>query len=370
MIRVVGHAMQEKVVNFNETLVLNTLNYLRDEGKKSNSRFYCKSPSMYNKFVYGNINSDEEDIETLKLANSLKVYVDSFILLGFLKNKNLISDFDNRYGNHVNKTINKIKMFSVDAFANSILAYVLALEGSANSTTLSLKLLNQLKDKNSHRNGDKRFYFHISKTDSSWNYQISSYVALAYMTLAKNDLKFISEVEPIVNWLVSVKTYGEPYNTAIAVEALTEAAKLMSKTEANYVLRLTTSDNEVTFKVNKNNWQDYQYKEISTRSNTVAINATGEGYLSVDVVCEHFNQNPINSEIIGLKITPTGIKDDTDQIGSLKICTRCMQEACEDMIVMEVQLQSGFVYDASLNDFLEHANVKVRELYELFCGHF
>lgn len=335
---------EKEIVRLNETIITNLLDLLKNSDQTNTENDYCKGPSYNTKNV------------TQK--NSNQVYTQSFVLLGFLRNQKLISDFDSRYSKHVKDTIANIKKITIsaDAYSNSVYAYALALEGSANNTAASKKILEKLKKDNSHTNGDKRFYFNDAKNDSGLNYQISSYVALAYMALAKRELELISEVELIINWLANVKTYGEPYNEAMVTEALTEAAKLMSKAEANYKLTLTASDNEMILNVSKSNWRDYQYKEISTKSDRLELNATGQGYLSVDVVCEHYIQNANISGFIDLNVTAINYK--SDEIGTLRICVKCKKE-CSDMIILEVQLQSGFVYDANINDFSKYDSVKV-----------
>lgn len=348
--RVIGSAIQEKIVAPNNSFIQHTLNVLMNQKDiKDSSDYYYKGPSY-----------DDSPIQ----LKSKTAYMDGIILLAFLKNKPIFSDFESRYGTYVNSIIERINALSsvVDAYAHSVYAYALALEGSPENVEECKEILQQLNTKNSQTNGDKRLYFNEGKKLSSLSLQMSSYVALAYITLEKLNLHMMSEVEPIINWISSIKTFGEPWNNAIAIEALTEAAKFMSSTEANYTLTLTASDNEVVFNVNKNNWRNYQYQEISKKSGSLEVNAAGQGYLSVDVVCEQYNQKAKNSELVDLKVTTSGIKDDSDVIGNLLISIRCKQQDCSEMFMLEVQLQSGFMYDASLNDFLGHAYVKVRGL--------
>lgn len=319
--------------------------------QKDYSGTYCKGPSY----------SDS----SLKSKNSKKAYIDSFGLIGFLKNKKWLTNFKNDYGQFINEKIKKIKELSlvIDAYANTIFAYVLALEGSTENVAASKIILQQLKDSNSMKNGDKTFYFYTAdNVASDLKFQMSAYIALTYMTLAEHDSRLISEVEPIINWLAGIKAYGEPYNSAMVTEALTEAAKLMSKTEANYELTLTASDNQVIFDVNKDNWRNYQFKEVSTKSHEIKMNATGEGYLSVDVVCEQYNQRAEISDFINLKVSTSGISRKSDKIGYLNMCVSCKQGKCSDMVLLEVQLQSGFIYDASLNDLTKQKIIKVSEL--------
>lgn len=339
--------MQEGIIDKNVGFIRNLLDEYNNKVRTDYSN-YCKGP--------------EYDLTDPRQKKSKMAYVESIILIGYLKNKAMIPDFQSRYGAYINSIIAKISQASpvLDGYANSIYAYALALEGSYENRVSSKQILENLKSRYSQTNGDKRFYFFNAndKTYSSLSCQMSSYVALAYMELAKHDLKLITEVKPIIDWISSIKSFGEPWNNAVATETLTEAAKLMSKNDANYELRLTASDNEVILNVDKNNIRNYQYKEISTKSGSLEINAVGQGFLSLDVVCEQYNQKANVSDFIDLKVTTSGVIND---IGVLKMCIRCKQGDCKEMVILEVQLQSGFKYDTSINNFVGHPYVKVSD---------
>lgn len=353
--------MQENVISPNETLIMSSLNYLMEKSKDFDNR-YCKEPMQYDNVDLSDPDSPSDTSE-LKLKNSLIVYIQSFILIGFLTNQDFISDYKSRYGEYVANKIQELEELSVDAYASTLLVYVKALEGSPKNIKSANEVLKQLKEINSHQNGDKLFYFYDKKEENSLNYQMSSYVSLTYMALAKRDASLIAEVEPIINWLAGIADFGEPWTESIATEALTKAAKIIAKIPADYTLKLIASDNEVTLNVSNTNWRDYQYVEVSTTSNDIKLNASGRGYLSVDVVCEQYNQNAKNSDFLILNVDSSGFNDESDLIGSLNICVKCGKGGCIDMIILEVDLQSGFVYDANINDHLSNSYVKVSKIY-------
>lgn len=343
MLRAVGYAMQKQIVERNTTLIEKTLNYLK-ENPIEKKIYYCKGPSFYN--ITNEPEIIRDNLEPIKKKNldSQNVYLKCLTLIAFLKNRPLITNYVQLFGEYVTASIKEIENLAVDPYASAILAYVMALEGTPNNTKESLDLLDQLKESNSKTNGDYRFFYYNTKSDYSINLQISAYVALAYLTM-KYDEKVALEIEPLVKWFASRKTFGEPHNKALALEVLTEAAKFMTKLNTKYELTIKSSSQTEVFNIDNNNWHNYVYKEISTNSKEVSILAVGQGYLSVDIVCEHYRNESIYSEFIELNVTTSG-KD--DKIKILKMCVRSNEEINEQ-IILEVQLQSGFVYDTSIN---------------------
>lgn len=248
----------------------------------------------------------------------------------------------------------------IDAYATALYAYTLAWEGSDLSKDKSKNLLEQLTKSNSIKNADSRVYF-INQAgnlaDDNMKQLVSSYVALTYIKLNMTD-----EVEPIIKWL-SKNTkpgpgYREPFYSAVAIEALTEAAKVMTNAESNYRVNIKTEDYEDTWTVDKSNMHEYKFKEISKGGHMLNLTANGQGFMSIDAACEKYRTTAKSSDILDLTVTATGVSS-WNNVGSLEICIKCTQGNCSDMVILEVQLQSGFIYVESLNHFFGHRNVKV-----------
>lgn len=344
---VIGRAMHEGVVEKNVTFIKNNLDYLT-RGDAVHDHYYCKGPS-YN-----------DDIPVEK--KSKKVHEKSYILLAFLKNKAFIPNFESLYSSFVTRELKTISILAtfVDAHANAMYAYALAWKGTVESIDKSKELLGQITNTNSKLNGDERYYF-VNKTGSMASNDIkilvTSYVALTYIKL-----NMAKEVEPIISWLSKNTrpgtSYSEPYYSAVAIEALTEAAKVLTNAESNYTLEINTEDSTNTWQVDKSNMHEYKYKEISRGGHVLNLTASGHGFMSVDAACEKYRTTAKSSDILDLTVTTEGVSQ-SNKIGSLDICIKCTSENCSDMVILEVQLQSGFIYVESLNEFFTVPHVKV-----------
>lgn len=344
---VIGRAMHEGIVAVNYTFIKNSLDFLQNGTASGFS--YCKGPNY------------DMTIPREKIASN--VHQKSIILLAFLKSKSFIPDFNKLYSQFVGRQLTHITalVMLADPYASALAAYTLSWEGSFDSISKSKELLDQLKKENSHEEGEKRYFFINGTKYEKFNKLMSSYVALTYIKLNMTE-----EAKPIINWLslsanVSISNL-EPHHSAVLIEALTEAAKVLTKTKSNYTLAIETEDFASLWTVNKSNMHDYKYREISRGGHFLKLTANGEGYLSVDAFCEKYRKEAKSSNILDLEVKTKNVSAGINDIGSLEICIKCTLGECSDMVILEVQLQSGFVYVEILNEFHKVEHVKVRIL--------
>lgn len=340
--------MRESIFAPDRDFITKNLNFLM---RNKNVEDYCKGPS------YDTTN----EIENISKAAHEK----SFILLAFLKNKDLINNFDSQYGSFVNKNLGIIAELSskADSYSKAIVAYTLAFEGSEGNKKLAEKLLEQTTEHWSYTNGDKRHYFlkrgqNIGKNIDGYIINIDLIIS-AYMALAYMKLDMYKEATPIINWLSANtspgSSYEEPYDSAMAMEAITEAAKKMSKVQASYTLQINTNNHDLNWKIDSKNWRDYNYKEISKGEHDIKFSAQGHGYIAIDTGCEIYRNESKFSDFMKLSVS---ISDDQRTINT---CVNCTGTDCKEMIILNVQLQSGFVYVESDNNFINDPHVKVRK---------
>lgn len=306
---------------------------------------YCKGPSYYLNDAIQNI--------------SKAAHERSFILLAFLKNKDLIDNFDSQYGSFVNTNLGIIATLSstADSYSKAIIAYTLTLEGSIDYKLKAKNLLEQTTEHSSYTNGDKRHYFLKRGQNIEMDFNNIDIIISAYMALAYMKLDMYKEATPIINWLSANTSPGsnylEPYDSAMAMEAITEAAKKMSKVQASYTLQINTKKHHLNWDIDSKNWRDYNYKEISKGEHEIKFSGQGKGYIAIDAGCEKYRNESKMSDFLNLTVS---VSDDQKTI---KTCVICTGTDCKEMIILNVQLQSGFVYVESDNNFSNDPHVKV-----------
>lgn len=303
-----------------------------------------------------------------------EVYMTAHVLITFLHYKK-ISPLDKAYDTLINNLTQFLNesVSTTDTYCSTIIAYVLALNNQNNHTIFRVLLNNTMThgDESYINIDSSSFNFHkktlarIRFADiflenynnqsilSMHNIIATSYIALAYL---KQNLPRMAQ--PFVKWLLKIQKSGkmlEEYDNAIALEAITEFAKISSKTSD---IILGINDVKKLFVINSTNSKELQIIELENHSQTVTIKIDGKGFLIVKEACDTYTESTFDNEMFKINVETVKNARNIMRI-SLKINYTKPNVNTNEMILAEVQLPSGYVYDKSLNNYTTHPFIRV-----------
>lgn len=335
--KILIQAMQRKAIDQNQSLVKKSLDYLK--GKAGIDGTFTDDGYSKNHYEgYDPLNS--------------KIYTTAFVLIAFLQYKELFDSTE--YNDLIKKGTEYLeeKYDNADNLAAAISINTFDFTNLEKFET-NIESLNRV----SHNHGSKTYYFVKTKQNNQLNVIMSSYVALAYLKIKK-----YHKAKPIINWLLDVRKFDndffELHDTALAMEAITELAKVSSITVPNFEFDITSSSLSKTLFVNKTNMGKQQYVDIPPYKDELKVKAVGKGFLLIDLICYQYKTAVFDNEMFNIEVTTK--KNSYNAVIDIKLkYTPPNDENIDEMVIMEVQLQSGFVYEESNNDFKNHPYVKV-----------
>lgn len=330
VIRIITQAMSSGVIGNDYWMLKSSLNYLSSK-KQSNGNGYYFTNDGYSKDPY-----------TPFYTNS-NMYTTSFVLLSFLYFEKIYGT--SSYGYIVDSGMNYLDGYysQVNAYPAALACYVFALRDAKNVR----EKLSNLESLYSHYSGSDQYYSDNGHSTSDFvTILTSSYVALAYMKLGMH-----YKAHPIIGFLHGVRKYSGYYNeghdSAMALYAITEYAKHETSFVPGFSVSIASPSHATrSFTINRENLDGFVEFQ---QSEGVTISGSGTGTLNIDIKCDQFEDATFDNDMF--KMTTTVNKLNSIQT-SLKTCltyTPGNGTFTREMIILNVELQSGFVYDQSLN---------------------
>lgn len=343
VIRVITQAMISGTIGYDYSMLKLSLDFLSIK-KQWDGNGYFFTNDGYSKYPYssGTINS--------------KMYTTSFVLLSFLYYERLYGR--SYYGSIVDHGMNYLNAHydQADAYPAALACYVFALRDAKNVRGK----LSDLESRYGRTSSDGRYYSNnVSSTSDSITVLTSSYVALAYIKLG-----LYNQAHPIVEWLHGVRkisgSHNEGHDSAMALDAITEYAKHVKKIDPQFTVKATSPPyGTKVFNINQSNLGGYVEFE---QNKEVSIAASGVGTLNVDVICDQYENATFDNDMFKMSTTVTRISSIQTSLKTCLTYTPGNEGFTAEMIILDVQLQSGFVYEESLNPFLFRSFIKVNSL--------
>jgi A-macroglobulin TED domain len=285
-------------------------------------------------------------------SNSKKLRLTSFIASVFLLNKATSPHFKDV----IDKALTYIQenVDSADNYACAVSAYALSLGDKA---TVAESLIAQLKD-NAERNSDGTKYWNLIKGTASNDH--TRVIITAYGLLAHIKAKKEGDAEPYFKYLLAKKNptggYYGSFDTSIAYDAMGETLKGKPLNPPEFSVTYEIPDREKVVRlINSTNANIPQLVELAKIKNIKgAIVGIGTG--SVQTAFEYFTSETIVTDDFPLQITPKLSAPGTP--AEVDVCVTFKKAKYDNMIIVENQLTSGYVYDESSN--LEGANQFVK----------
>lgn len=338
--------------------VTNALNYLKLKSIQESPTSVYFTNEGYNKNPY------------IESSSNSNFSTTAHVIIALLHYKKHNSS-DNSYDELIEKSMEYLedKSTSVDIYCSAIFAYTQSLKDQDNKSILE----NLKKNTISH---NEESYINISLDGSFLSYKrgqgvgmyniiATSYVALSYLRQNSPD-----KARPYIKWLLKIKKGGtmyEKYDSAIAMEAITEFAKTSSKVP-DFIVHFNNKnatgkkvkvfqENEPVV-INRSNSNKLHFYDLGKKSKSVTIKIEGKGFLIVEVGCDTYrNESVFDNEMFQLNISTTnGIHP------IIKLCLTYKPPKLKnayEMILAEVQLPSGYIYEEKMNSYETNPYVRV-----------
>lgn len=325
--RIFGSAMQFGVEPINPDIIRGALNYCvknQDPDGSFNEIAYSKTPSS-----------------PAETSDSRRIRFTGFVLISLLKNKDFVQ---NPYTEAIEKGFEYIEnRFNYDNYAAAVAAYASAL---ANRTTQLNNYLYALETR-CETDGDVK-YWNINKTVTTTcadtQVLISAYTAMAYIEKGA-----IENAKPIIRWLMMQRNpqggFGDSHSTAVAFEALSMMAEKTGVDNTNIHFELLNDASEKReYTLNNTNAKKAHIIPMPKSTLNVIINGEGSGYGLVSTYYEYYKIINQTSLTFGLYVNT---KMESKDLARIEACvTRNIANELSDMVIMEFNLVSGYVYVA------------------------
>ncbi|XP_037699981.1 CD109 antigen [Choloepus didactylus] len=240
-----------------------------------------------------------------------------------------------------------------DNYTLALITYALSSVGSSKAQ----EALNMLTWRSEQEGGMQFWVSSVSKLSESW--QPSSLdIEVAAYALLSHFLQFrVSEGIPIMRWLSrqrnSLGGFASTQDTIVALKALSEFAALTNTERTNIQVTVVgpNSPSPVKFLIDTQNRFLLQMAELTVEQ-PIAVNISASGFgfaiCQLNVIYNVKNSGSSrrrrslqNEEAFDLDIAVKDSKDDVNHL-NLNVCTRFLGPARSGMVLMEVNMLSGF----------------------------
>lgn len=291
----------------------------------------------------------------------------AYTLITFLEN----SDAKTKYQNNILKALNYLKSnldSAKDNYSMAIRAYALAMADDP----LKQQVMQELNKRAVKEKGfiywkkesseqDKKNIW--SSQSNSLNVEMSAYILQAMLLEGK-----IVGALPTMRWLISQSNenggFQSTQDTVVGMQALAKIASKFQSNNNNNIEIDFQSDAGTSLKLtlNSDNRLYLQKHRISSESRKFEVVARGEG-VGIVQVAYRYNVD-MNGEWPRFNLDPQLHENSNKNFLHLISCASYIADdksSVSNMAVMEVELPSGFVFDADTKDELKSTkNVKVK----------
>lgn len=182
-----------------------------------------------------------------------------------------------------------------------------------------------------------------------WSYRPSSEAVemTAYNILTYVKMGNLPQALPSVKWLAKQRNsqggFVSTQDTVVALEALSEYMKSVTKTELNMDIDVMANSEKLeSINLNDDNALLLQSQKLTQLPTSVDITSTGSGCAMIQTVLRYNTKEVKDNNAFSLNVTPMDVNS-VDQDPTLKICSS--YTGAEDktgMVLIEVELVTGW----------------------------
>jgi CD109 antigen len=287
---------------------------------------------------------------------SSQVHYTCFALLGFVTNHGFVKDYSN--------VINKAFFFvrnnpSINNYAASVCAYAAA----HYDLTLARSFLSKL-EKVSYTDGIDRYWDDVKgyHSGSCARMQIASYVALTYIKLEQ-----YSNAKQIINWLLKQRqANGEfcyTFTSGVGFEALSEYAAYYKVENTDMEVKVETEAKKPkTTRVNNGNAKEVQVLIMPNNNHNATVTGTGYGFAQVQL---HYSYTKVVEQFSNYFVM--NVNTIVSNFSIVRVCVRKTKVSDSDMIMIEMNLPSGFTYQAEMTSPMVQSKLVQVKFFDSFC---
>uniref|UniRef100_UPI00358E443E CD109 antigen-like n=1 Tax=Myxine glutinosa TaxID=7769 RepID=UPI00358E443E len=255
-----------------------------------------------------------------------------------------------------------------DSRVLALITYALIL-GKSSKANSALDKLNSLA---THEGG--KMFWKSASVEKQWHWQptASGVETAAYALLAHLKLGRVAEGVTIMRWLGQQRNhlggFVSTQDTVVALEAMAEFAAQLTAGRGHLDVSINTPSMSApaTFSIDQNNSLVLQKSEIAVSKNskdlTVSVEAKGKGsalvqlnvLYNVDPAKKTKIDDSAQNEVFDLSANIIDDGEDNNHI-AVKVCTSRKDQTNSGMVMLEVNMLSGF---SASNDFLKPDSVK------------
>jgi len=275
-------------------------------------------------------------------------------LIAFLENRQAFPLYEDNIKRGIEYVVSHLNTLD-DVYSMSVAAYALQLAKDSHADEV-LKNLNaksitdsERKYWNTRNSNEKNYY------PSSIDTEITGYAMLANFHADRTD-----DVVPVLKWLLQQRNerggFQSTQDTIVGLQAIVAIAEKVtgSSTDPDIKIDLTYGDNGTSFLVNSGNAQILQQFEIPNNARKINLKAQGNGFSLVSLSYKYY----VNETAAEPRFTIEPVVKPTEYPNSLEFsaCVAFIPNADaseSNMAVMEIDLPSGYQFDADQRQALE-----------------
>jgi CD109 antigen len=340
VLKCLGHI--RKLININDVHIYDAMNNLAS--KQNSLGDFADQGPLGNKRIQGGVTSN--------------VALTAFIAVSFLEN----SLYRDTFQHVIDKAlkfvdINAGSLRDMNTIAIASYAFALANHSSAQSFISDLKSKAIYSEDMMHWENDHSEKISESQMSLTLKIETAAYALLAILKTGDE-----TTARLIMNWLVSKRNvdggFYSTQDTVIGLQALAEIAKIHCSKNLDMKINIDLGGQSHVFEIKKSEGVKRQILEIPSKIKTVSLSATGTGKALVNFWNSYNLPQTITSEFF--KVTANVIPDRDGGVFYLEVCVKLLEKgSLSKMVVMEISLPSGYIYDSPLEELMNEHNVKV-----------
>ncbi|XP_055345763.1 CD109 antigen-like [Paramacrobiotus metropolitanus] len=257
----------------------------------------------------------------------------------------------------------------LDVYELAIVTYALQLSGSGLANQVRQRFLTAAVDRNGTRHWSKEPETVTNQMGKySWEYQLPAkdIEITAYGLLQYVRNKDATGGYPVLAWLLSKRNeqggFQSSQDTVVGLQALASFAELMQDSSKNVNVTVTAREFSKTFMISNENavvLQAYEPKSVNDR---ISVAATGTGTALAQITWLYNVRVVPEKPMFDVKVNADAVNNNLQ----LTICARYLGNEVSNMVVMEINLPSGYQFEEEqanslandINSELSHVEVE------------
>jgi CD109 antigen len=344
ILKCLGHV--KDLIPINKSHIKDAMKFLAS--KQNSDGGFTEHGPLSNKRIQGGVNNN--------------VALAAYVAVSFLENSDYRAEFQHVIDKALTFANRNILMIN-DTYTTAICTYafVLAKDPSASNFISYMKSTATLEEDMMQWDNELGNQRSESLTRLSTKIEIAAYSLLALLKSGDE-----TSARQIMNWMVTKRNveggFYSTQDTVMGLQALAEIAKVHYSSRLDMNIKFEYLDKIHVFEVKKADRLMRQNLDLPSQTQHFTLSATGQGKAFVNFWKSYNIKSPIPSEHFKLSLNVLSAKN--GGIFYLTACVKYLDRGeSSNMVVMEISLPSGYVYDSDSTSALKEFNVKVRKTF-------